>query len=218
MFQHCYSHRHTTRTICLAACVLIFGLLVSPALSDANPFPTSYVWYCDDSGAVGWGQTGWAFPPQWEWMDAGPLNGTLPYYDLDPVNPYYACTGPLTADYSGYQFFAEIWLANNYVASANKVTAELRIGGWYNQGTFVAAASDTVVNPMPGQKYTFDFGTIPVMVLTNQALVVKIIYFGPAGDTHIYWDLTNYPSALRAEETIAVEEATWGAIKSLFGK
>ena len=36
------------------------------------------------AGVVGWGQNGWANPPQWEWMDAGPLNGSLPYYDLDP--------------------------------------------------------------------------------------------------------------------------------------
>jgi hypothetical protein len=199
----------------LAAAIVVCAVLAFLAVPMAATAAVT-TWYFDDSGVVGWGQNGWANPPQWEWMDAGPLNGTLPYYDLDPVNPYYGCTSSLTGDFSGFRFWADIWFANNY-PGANGITVELRRGGWYNQGTLIASASATVTNTMPTVNlYTFNFGVIPTLVLNNESLVVKIIYSGPVGDTHIYWDLPNYPSALNADSEVPVDPATWGKIKALY--
>lgn len=195
--------------------VVAVAVLAMPILGMAAPPPTVTTWYFDDSGVVGWGQNGWANPPQWEWMDAGPLAGTLPYYDLDPQNPYYACSSVLTADFSGFRFWADIWFANNY-AGANTITVELRRGGWLNQGTLIASATGTVTNIMPGALYTFDFGVIPTLVLNNESLIVKIIYTGMSGDTHIYWDLSTAPSALNADREVPVDAATWGKIKALY--
>ncbi len=118
-------------------------------------------------------------------------------------------------DYSGFHFWADIWFANNY-AGANTITVELRRGAWMNQGTLIASATGTVTNVMPGALYTFNFGVIPTLVLNNESLIVKIIYTGMSGDTHIYWDQPNYPSALNADREVPTGAATWGKIKALY--
>jgi hypothetical protein len=192
-------------------------LLVVSATDAIQPLPAGFVLYFDDSGVAGWGQNGSAFPPQWEWMDAGPLNGTVPFYDLDPANPYYACGPVQSGDLSAHVFWAEIWLANNYANSQNPVTVELRRGAWGTPGTLIASASATITNQMPGgQKYTFTFGSIPGLVLNSESLVVSIIYSGAAGDGHIYWDQPTYPSALHVMGAVPVTGNAWGGIKQLY--
>jgi hypothetical protein len=199
----------------LAVVAAVVAMATLAGVCAAVPLHT---WYFDESGTLGWGQNGWANPPQWEWMDAGPLSNPLPYYDLDPANPYYACSGAHSADYSGLYFWADIWFANNYI-SANTITVELRKGGWYNQGSLVASAVQVVTNQLPGGvKYTFAFGVIPTLVLNNESLVVKIIYSGQSGDGHIYWDLTAYPSALHADAPVPTDYSTWGKVKALYNE
>ena len=167
---------------------------------DPNPCPPEFplAWYFDDTGVTGWGQT--YTPPKWEWMDYGPLPDCH-YQDLDVENPYYACSPPLSGDYSGHRFYAEIWLDNNYPDHANAVTLELRRGSWGNQGTLLASATTDCItymgNPPPG-KYLYDFGVIENLNLQDESLIVKIIYTGEPGDTHLYWDGPECPSGLRA--------------------
>ena len=203
----------------LAWAVAIAGallLLASNAIAN-QPLPAGFVLYIDDSGVAGWGQNGSAFPPQWEWMDTGPLNGTVPYYDLDPANPYYACGPVQSGDYSAHVFWVEIWFANNDANSQNPVTVELRRGAWGTPGTLLASASATITNQLPGgQKYTFNFGSIPGLVLNSEALVISIIYSGASGDGHVYWDLPAYPSALHAMGAVPVANKGWGGIKELY--
>ncbi len=170
------------------------------ASCDPNPceaeFPTD--WYFDDTGTAGWGQT--YTPPYWEWMNAGPLPECI-MYDLDVENPYYACSNPLTEDYSGYLFYAELWMDNNYEDHTSPVTLELRRGGWNNQGTLVASATGYCVTYMDGPptgKYLYNFGVIPDLNLDDESLVIKIIYTGQPGDTHIYWHGDDCPSGLHA--------------------
>jgi hypothetical protein len=158
------------------------------------------VWYFDDAGVVGWGQT--YTPPKWEWMDAGPLPDCT-MQDLDPQNPYYAVTHSITYDYSGYRFYAEIWLANNYAGYVEPVTVELRRGGWGNEGTLIASATAYVTEVLdpyyPGWPHIFDFGTICDLVLDDESLVLKIIYNNPqGGQAHIYWNGEYCASALHA--------------------
>ncbi len=183
----------------------------SPCAPDYNPAcgligawpvgcgPVS-VWYFDDAGVAGWGQT--YNPPKWEWMDAGPLPDCT-MQDLDPSNPYYAASYPISADYSGYRFYAEIWLANNYANYVEPVTVELRRGSWGDEGTLIASATAYVTEPMnvnfPGWPHIFDFGTICDLVLNDESLVLKIIYNNPqGGQTHIYWNGEYCASALHA--------------------
>ncbi len=167
---------------------------------DPNPCPPEFplAWYFDDTGVTGWGQT--YTPPKWEWMDYGPLPDCH-YQDLDVENPYYACSPPLSGDYSGHRFYAEVWLDNNYPNHANAVTLELRRGSWGNQGTLLASVTNDCItymgNPPPG-KYLYDFGLIENLNLQDESLIVKIIYTGEPGDTHLYWDGPECPSGLRA--------------------
>jgi hypothetical protein len=162
--------------------------------------PTSdRTWLFDDKGVAGWGLT---YTEKWEHMDFGLLPECI-YQDLDTQNPYYAASYPLVADYSGYRFYAEIWMANNYTGQSELVTAELRRGQWGEEGTLLASASVEVISYMAasdhGQPYTFDFGTIEDLVLDDEAIVVKILYLGTPGDTHIYWNGEECPSALHAQ-------------------
>ncbi len=173
-----------------------------PYLSSCDPDPCEpdfpLVWYFDDTGVYGWGQTYVA--PKWEWMDSS-LGDECVTQDLDTENPYYACSAPLDLDYSGYRFYADLWLDNNYEDHANPITLELRRGGWENQGTLIATATGTCTTYMgnpPDGKYLFDFGVIPNLNLDNESLIVKIIYNGDPGDTHIKWDGEFCASALYA--------------------
>ena len=74
----------------------------------------------------------------------------------------------------------------------------------------------TVNNLMPGTKYVFDYGVIPVLNLFNESLMVEITYTDPMGDTHVYWDSPSWPSALLADGTVPNRRTTWGNIKALY--
>jgi hypothetical protein len=156
-------------------------------------------WYFNDSGMQGWGQN-YNPPDRWEWMDAGPLDGPSPHYtDLDPNNPYYACSNPIIADYSGLPFFAEIFFGNNYQGYSQSVTVELYKGNWMNPPAGAALASATVsvthyLNDVG--KYWFDFGVIPSLVLNNECLILKITTVASPANTHIFWDALAFRSAL----------------------
>jgi len=200
-------------TIVLLGAVLVLVAMLAGA-PHANPL---LAWIIEDTGAVGWGQGGG--PPHWEWMTLFPdVNSAGPYQDLDPDNPYYACFPPVTGNWGVYRFGATIWFANNYEDSHNTVVVELRKGSWYNEGMLLATDSAVVDNAMPAKSYGFYFGVHwgPSMIFDDESLVVKIVYLGPGGDTHIYWDGPNYPSHLYGGATTATEKATWGRIKALY--
>ena len=106
------------------------------------------------------------------------VSNKLPYSDindLDPQNPYYAGSYPITYDYSGYRFFAKIWLQNNWQDMSDPLTVELRKGAWMDEGTLLSTATAYVTNFGPvgtsGRSYLFDFGTIASLVLNNESLV-----------------------------------------------
>jgi hypothetical protein len=179
----------------------------APGTIGSNPI---LAWFFDDADPPGWGSS----TPYWEAMGLYNLDGSV--QDLDPFHPYYACTEPLTANLSNLDLTTEIWFANNY-ASQNPVVIELRRGTWGNEGTVLADDTLMVTNTMPTvSSYVSDFGFIPGLVLNNESLIVKIIYLGPPGDTHIYWDDPDHPSMLRDGGTNPTEPSTWGRVKALY--
>jgi hypothetical protein len=174
------------------AVALIWSLTASVAWSQNT-------WYFDDSPPAGWGN-GTPPIPFWEPMDFGPLEGCV-FQDLANDSPRYGCTALMNADFSGYHFYADIWLAYNTSYYPDSVWAELRTGTWGSPdpGPPLGRDSVLVTHTMgsPG-KYTFDFGTIPTLVLSNKSLIVVVIYPRPAGNIHIYWNGPDCPSALHA--------------------
>jgi hypothetical protein len=194
----------------LAFVMFLVASFSGPSVSAQN------TWYFDDSPPGGsWGD-GIPPTPFWEPMDFGPLEGCVGQ-DLANDSPRFGCTDPMTVDYSGYHFYAEIWFGNN--TGPAWVWAELRTGSWGTPDPGLALALDSVFvnNPLqPPVKYTFDFGTINNLVLTNKSLIVKIIYPYPAGNTHIYWNGTECPSALHGASPGNIPTLTeWGLI--IFG-
>jgi hypothetical protein len=59
-------------------------------------------------------------------MDTGPLTGTVPFCDLDPVNPYYACGPTASDDYTEYFVWAETVSADGQKAVS--ITARATVG------------------------------------------------------------------------------------------
>lgn len=202
-----------------------FGLLVLLAAISlfAVPMPAqaegnlgSIAWYCDNLGNPVWGDGTGPSQHFWEPMHETPSFGSVSICDLDPVNPFYACSPAYDRVFYGTHFWAEIWLGNNYRPIVpRQVDAELYTGSWGQPGIKVASATVMVTDSMPGAKYVFDFGVQDVYLTTYQ-LILKIIYYGPLGDTHIYWDNESYPTAVHAEGFVSVESATWGRIKALY--
>jgi len=179
------------------ALAVVIALLPAAAGNATDRAPAAgESWYFHDTGTLGWGQT--ITPPYWEWMDGTmPTTHGLVYYDLDPVNPYYASTQSLTVNYSGQHFVAEIWLANSYTGHSNPVTVNLRRGNWGTPGTLVASAAAMITNDMSTPlMYTFDFGPVSGLNLNQEALVVEIVYSGQQNDAHVYWDEAQHPSRL----------------------
>jgi hypothetical protein len=202
------SHRASPAVGKLAA-VLGTALLLAAATAvtgHANPI---MAWGFDDAPPAGWG-TG---TPYWEWMGYFSQEGS--FQDLDPNNPYYACTEMMTLDWSNSHMGTRIWFANNY-GSQNTVVIQLRRGAWNNEGSLLASDTVIVNNMMPAQAYDSDFGVVPHLDLVDESFVVKIIYFGPLGDTHVYWDDPTYYSFLWADPSTAAQPTTWGRIKALY--
>ena len=48
------------------------------------------------------------------------------------------------------------------------------------------------------------------------SFIIKIIYYGPLGDTHIYWANEACPTGLYTDAPVPVESSTWGKIKALY--
>jgi hypothetical protein len=174
----------------------------------ANPIAT---WTIEDGSPPGWGSG----IPYWELMSL--LGGTDlgTYQDLDPDNAYYAYSDPMTANMDYYRVEAILWLANNY-DSQNAVVVELRKGTWGNEGSLLADDTVTVSNTEPPQGYDFDFGVISSLDLSAESLILKIVYLGPGGDTHVYWDSPDCWSYMWAYGPVAAERSTWGRIKALY--
>ena len=174
-------------------------------LVSANHSPYAVTdWNFDDTGVTGWGQS-YDPPDSWEPMNAGPLEEDCIFQDLmTEVFPFYAASSPIDIDYSGYRFYAQIWLGNNYAGASEEVTVELRRGAWGDEGELVA--SDTVYvtnlmegNPLQGKPYLFDFGTIDDLDLDGESLVLKIMHWPDmGGNTHIWWHGEYCSSGLHA--------------------
>lgn len=204
MTPYCYG-----RSLAAPAMALVLLAVLSCGVR-ANPIAA---WTIEDAFPSGWG-SGIAY---WELMSLGGGTGLGTYQDLDPDNPYYACTEPLTANMDYYRVQAVLWLANNY-ASQNDVIVQLRKGTWGNEGSLLSDDTVTVSNTAPAQDYGFDFGVIPSLDLNAESLILKIVYLGPGGDTHVYWDSAEYWGYMWAYGPVATVPSTWGRIKALYGE
>jgi hypothetical protein len=201
--------------------IVLFGtflavIAVFTAAPNANPI-LAFVF--EDTGVSGWGQDGTVNPPYWEWMTMYPdLVSAVGPQDLDPGTAYYACTPAMTEDWGAHELGAVIFFANNLADSQNLVVVELRKGSWYYEGTLLASDSAIVDNVAPAKPYNFDFGVHagPSLSFNDESLVVKVRYFGPLGDTRIYWDTPDDWSHLYAGPTSPIQPTTWGRIKALY--
>lgn len=194
--------------------------LLLHAATTSSPKANPILAYAfEDTGASGWGQDGAGNPPYWEWMTWFPdmVSASGPQ-DLDPANAFYVSTEAMTDDWGAHEFGAVIFFANQYEDSRNKVVVELRKGSWMNEGTILYADSAIVDNLEPAQSYSFLLGDHwgPSLSFNNESLIIKIRYFGPESDTHIYWDTSEHWSHMWAADTSPVEPATWGRIKALY--
>jgi len=203
----------------MKAIVFIAALLLPAAITsslNANPL-LAYVF--EDTGVSGWGQNGAGNPPYWEWMTWSPdLVSAAGPQDLDSANALYVSTEAMTGAWGAHEFGAVIFFANRYADSRNLVVVELHKGSWLNEGMLLYADSAVIDNVEPAQNYNFCLGTHsgPSLSFNNESLIIKIKYFGPDGDTRIYWDTPEYWSHMYAGETSPVESTTWGRIKALY--
>lgn len=204
----------------MKAIVFFAVLLLLQAAITSSPSANPLIAYVfEDTGASGWGQDGAGNPPYWEWMTWSPdmISATGPQ-DLDSVNAFYVSTEAITGDWGAHEFGAVIFFANRDENSNNKVVVELRKGSWLNEGTLLYADSAIIDNAEPAQNYNFNLGVHsgPSLSFNNESLIIKIKYFGPEGDTRIYWDTPEYWSHMYAGATSPVELTTWGRIKALY--
>jgi len=171
------------------------GLVASPWSDEVTVTrnqPT--VWYLDDEFPTDqWEST----LPGWERMDSGPLWREVKQLLL-PGNTYLADTGPLSADYSGYHFLAELWCLNSGPGRADRITAELCLGGWGYVDSVLATGPDHAIVGLGLHRYTFDFGDLDSLELDNQSLVLRIhADAANLGTTTLYWDGSTRPGGLR---------------------
>jgi hypothetical protein len=174
-------------------------------------------WYVQNQGSPEWGDVSGGSQLFWELMDPSfPSSAAVSFVDLDPNNAYFAFTGMYDQMFWGTHFWAELWLANNFVPTvARRVDAELWVGTFGQPGNLLAAANTMVNNAAPAQKYVFDFGVLDVPA-TLANIILKITYSGPVGDTHIYWAHSSCPSGLYSNAPLSVHPSTWGRIKALY--
>ena len=209
---------HRTRVALLAA-----ALTILPALACGQAFS----WYIDDGpdGLYTWTDT--TLAPFWEWMGPAAFADTVCTWTDLPVQPevmaYWACTDPQNYDYSGYGFWADLYLSNNYPDHSNPVTVTLGTGICGQEGSFAVVAGPITLSLVDfdpeldcGFLYRFDFGVIQSLVLTGESLIIKIEYTGENFDGHVFWDADCCPSALHCEEGTAVRAATFSAVKALY--
>ena len=204
---------------------LLMVLLCLPVVGTAQII--SNVWYINDGpGTVyAWGDSDPQLGAFWEWMGPGYIttgDTVCAYADvLQPPQEYWAASQvEASMNYVG-NFWAEIYLSNNYADHNNPVYAAIGYGTPGNPGSFVQVGPTVTANVTDftvgcGALYLFDFGGPHVIGLTNQAVLFKIWTDVPPGDVHVYWNGECCPSALYLGSTNAVESESWGAIKQMY--
>jgi hypothetical protein len=187
--------------------VLLMAMLLLAFHAPAQS--ATVVWYVDDGtpdvGGYWWSDA--AIGPHWEYMNTGTLGQICRMEDIgistDPMK--WSCTPQHSADYSGYDFWAELWIENG--SGTNIITVELRLGTPGNEGALLASQTFVPLVGVGAQKNTVNFGTLPSVVLTNQSLILKIYRIqGINYDIHIHWDDTPCPSALHASNDPQVQD------------
>ncbi len=207
--------------ICISA-VACAALILIPALAMGQAFS----WFIDDGvdvGGLAWSDA--AYGPYWEWMGTASFAPTCVWADL-PNEPayYWACSDPQSFDYSGYAFWADLYLANNWPGHINPVTVTLGRGLCGDPQTFVTIGQPVGLAVLEyddtgqdcGFLYRFDFGIFTDLVLNGESLILRIGYTGDPYDAHIYWDSECCPSALHCEAGTAVDTSNWSAVKALY--
>ena len=192
-----------------AAAFAVFCFLATPAAGQL-------AWHVENFGDPIWGPH--SVPPDfWEPMAIYPIyEPTCSFVDLDPDNPYFAFSETTDRIFRNTHFWAKLWLANNYVPVVpRQVDVELWLGGQYNPIVLHASASAMVTNAAPAQPYIFDFGILDLYPALGN-IILKIIYYGPLGDTHIYWANESCPTGLYTDAPVPAEPSTWGKIKALY--
>jgi hypothetical protein len=204
---------------------LVAVLLCLPAAGSGQIITNT--WYFNDGpGTVyQWGDADPQLGPYWEWMGPGyllPDETSCAYADvLQPPQEYYAASQVEASNTYAGNFWAEIYLSNNYAQRNNPVHAAIGYGTPGNPASFVQVGPTVTQNVTNlsvgcGQMYTFNFGGPLYINLANQSVIIKIWTTIPPGDVHIYWDAQCCPSALYLDSTVPVEAESWGAIKQVF--
>lgn len=202
----------------LAAIILVVAISITTGSAGALVDGPYLSWVCWNQGDPVWGDSG-PPPMYWEpmWPEYGPT-GNCSMCDLDPLNPFCANTGFMDRMWGGVHLWAELWLANNFEpAVPRRVDVELWTGIDQNLGALHATATAMVTNTMPAQRYVFDFGA-PLHAGGPVELQLRIVYYGPLGDTHVYWNGLTCPTGLYSDMPIAVTPQTWGGVKSLYNE
>jgi len=209
----------------IVVCLFLSALLLLPGAGQS--LPPTVTWYFNDGPHSTWQ---WADNnPQlgqfWEWMyptAIAPEDTVCAAADvLQPPQEYYATTQLYAHDTFWCQFWAVIYLSNNYPNHNNPVHAALGYGTPGPAGVFIPVSPTVTVNvtnfsPGCGMPYTFNFGVPSSFTVNNQSLIVKFWTTIPPGDVHVYWDSPCCPSALYADCTVPAEGDTWGKIKELY--
>ena len=211
--------RITVIVICLVAVILCLPAVgMSQIITDT--------WYFNDGPgtAYWWGDSDPQLGAFWEWMGPGaiaPGDTVCGMGDvLMPPQEYYATSlVEASMTYAG-NFWAKIYLSNNYAAHNNPVHAAIGYGTPGTPASFVQVGPTVTVNVTNftvgcGMSYTFNFGGPLYVTLTNQSIIIKIWTTVPPGDVHIYWDAECCPSALYLDSTVGTENESWGVIKQL---
>ena len=188
--------------------VFVMALLLVALAPSAES--ASYVWYIDDGvpdvGGYWWGDA--AIAAHWEYMNPATLGPSCRVEDIGiPTDPMkWSCTAQHTADYSGYDMWADLWIENG--SQTNVITVELRLGTPGNEGSLLASQTFTPIVAIGAQLNTVNFGTIPTCVLANQSLILKIYRTtGINYDIHIHWDhAIDCASALNASNDQQVQD------------
>ena len=188
----------------------------------------SNTWYFNDGPGTTywWGDADPQLGAFWEWMGPNylaPDDTVCAYADvLQPPQEYYAASQVEASTMYAGNYWAEIYLSNNYSDHNNPVYAAIGYGTPGNPSSFVQVGPTVTANVINftigcGLQYTFDFG-LQYITLTNQAIIIKIWTTVPPGDVHVYWDAHCCPSALFLDSSVPVKGESWGAIKQLFGE
>ncbi len=212
--------RVTGIVLCIVAVILCL-----PVVGNAQIIAN--VWYFNDGPGTlyQWGDSDPQLGVFWEWMGPGynTSGDTVCAYGdvLQPPQEFWAASQvEASMNYVG-NFWAQIYLSNNYAGHNNPVYAAVGYGTPGNPASFVQVGPTMTANVTNltvgcGALYYFNFGGPHQINLTNQSVLLKIWTDVPSGDVHVYWDGDCCPSALYLGSTNATETESWGAIKQMF--